>query len=115
MAMLSSTVRCGKRPDCWMTYPMERRSSAAFCSVTSLPPTLMVPEVGSTSRLIILRVVVLPQPEDPTRTVTPPSGMSRVRSCTAVVPLGKRLWTVSNWIMRCPLPGCITSCRVLGS
>ncbi len=105
VATLSSTVRCGKRPACWMTYPMERRRSAASCSRTSLPPTRMVPEVGSTIRSIIRRVVVLPQPEDPTRTVTPPSGISRERSWTAVVPLGKRLWTVSNWIMRCPLPG----------
>ncbi|KOG19605.1 hypothetical protein ADK35_14335 [Streptomyces viridochromogenes] len=61
-------------------------------------------QLGSTIRLIIRRVVVLPQPEDPTRTVTPPSGMSRERSWTAVVPLGKRLWAVSDWIMRFPCP-----------
>ncbi|KUO18975.1 hypothetical protein AQJ91_22485 [Streptomyces dysideae] len=36
-----------------------------------------------------------------------------VRSWTAVVPMGKRLWIASNWITSCPLPDCITSCRVL--
>ena len=78
---------------------------AASCVSTSLPPTWMVPEVGSTIRLIMRRVVVLPHPEDPTRTVIPPSAISRFRLWTAVVPLGKRLFTASNLIISCPLPG----------
>ena len=39
--------------------------------------------VGSISRLIIFSVVVLPQPDGPTRTVIPPSGMIRSRDSTA--------------------------------
>ena len=68
VAMLSAIVRCGKSPICWITYPMRRRSSCAGTVVTSSPATVIRPDVGSTSRLIIFRVVVLPQPDGPTRT-----------------------------------------------
>jgi hypothetical protein len=40
--------------------------------------------VGSISRLIIFIVVVLPEPDGPTRTTTSPSGMSMVTSSTAI-------------------------------
>ena len=40
----------------------------------------LVPESMSMSRLMVLRVVVVPQPEGPTRTTTCPSGMVKFRS-----------------------------------
>ena len=42
------------------------RSLSPFIVVTSSPLMMMWPSVGSMSRLIILRVVVLPQPDGPT-------------------------------------------------
>src|SRR5215213_6925269 len=58
----------------------------------------MVPLVASIMRLIIRRVVVLPQPDGPTRTVRSPSGTSKETLSTAVVPSGKRLVTDSKLI-----------------
>src|SRR5437763_10816603 len=43
----------------------------------------MRPDVGSTRRLTILRVVVLPQPDGPMSTASSPSPISRERSSTA--------------------------------
>lgn len=60
----------------------------AWTSRMSRPRRLTVPAVGSTMRLIMRSVVVLPQPEGPTRTVMPPSASSRDSSSTAVVPFG---------------------------
>src|SRR4029453_11247870 len=59
----------------------------------------MRPPVGSMSRFTIFKVVVFPQPDGPTRTEISPSGTSRVRSVTAMVPSGKRLETESRRIM----------------
>src|SRR3954470_407574 len=59
----------------------------------------MRPPVGSMSRFTIFKVVVFPQPEGPTRTLISPSGTSRLRSVTALVPSGKRLETESRRIM----------------
>src|SRR3954463_10097882 len=58
----------------------------------------MRPLVGSTSRLIIFIVVVLPDPDGPTRAHTSPSAISRSSSCTAVWPFGHRLVTPSSRI-----------------
>ena len=44
---------------------------------------VMVPEVGSMSRLIIRMVVVLPHPEGPTKTVVRPAGSSSEMWSTA--------------------------------
>ena len=46
---------------------------------------MIVPDVGSTSRLIIFSVVVLPHPDGPTSATTSPSAMSSDRSPTASV------------------------------
>ena len=51
--------------------------------VTSSPSRKMRPDVGSISRLIILSVVVLPQPDGPTSTQISPAGISSESSCTA--------------------------------
>ena len=52
------------------------------------------PPVGSSSRLIIRSVVVLPQPDGPTRAISSPSGMSRLRSVTAGRPDAEALLDV---------------------
>lgn len=70
--------------------------------MASWPPTVITPSVGSIMRLTMRRVVVFPQPEGPTKTATLPSGTSRLRSSTAVVPSGKRLLTLSNVIKESP-------------
>ncbi len=61
----------------------------------SWPSRRMLPSLGSTIRLIIRRVVVLPQPEGPTRTVIARSGMSNDSRSTATVPSGYRFVTES--------------------
>ena len=48
-----------------------------------MPRTSRRPPVGSMSRLIIFSVVVLPQPDGPTSTVSWPSGMVRLSEPTA--------------------------------
>ncbi len=52
--------------------------------VTSSPPTITVPEVGSVKPAIIRSVVVLPQPEGPSSEKNSPDAMSRSRSLTTV-------------------------------
>ena len=47
---------------------------------------VMVPEVGSTMRLIIRRDVVFPQPEGPTNTVMAPLSMDMLNPSTAGCP-----------------------------
>ena len=62
---------------------MRRRSSTAGSDMTSSPSIVMRPEVGSIRRLIIFIVVVLPQPDGPTRTQISPAGISSDRLPTA--------------------------------
>src|SRR4029079_1517970 len=89
-------------PICGMTEPMRRRSLTGSSSVTSRPSRKIRPLVGSISRLIIFRVVDLPQPDGPTRQTSSPGSTSRSSSCTATVPSGYRLPTPSSRIMGCP-------------
>src|ERR1700704_5152570 len=49
----------------------------------SSPSIVIRPEVGSMRRLIIFMVVVLPQPDGPTRTQISPAGIVSDRSFTA--------------------------------
>lgn len=67
----------------WKTYPIERRRSSTSRSRTSTPSTSMRPALGSMRRLIILSVVVLPQPEAPRSTSVSPPPTSRLTSRTA--------------------------------
>ncbi|GAA5011933.1 hypothetical protein GCM10025734_56920 [Kitasatospora paranensis] len=53
-------------------------------AVTSWPPMSTVPEVGSSRPAIMRRVVVLPQPEAPSRAKNEPCGTVRSRGWTAV-------------------------------
>ena len=54
-------------------------------SVTSSLPKKMRPSLGFSRPQIMLRVVLFPQPEGPSRPMRVPSGTVRVRSDTAVV------------------------------
>src|SRR5690606_1146255 len=74
---------------------MDRRSAVTGRRWMSWPSRRMVPSVGSTIRLIMRRVVVLPQPEGPTRTVIERSGISSDSRSTATVPSGYRFVTES--------------------
>jgi hypothetical protein len=69
----------------------------------------MVPSDGSISRLIIFKVVDLPQPEGPTKQQIWPRPTVRVTSSTARVPSGKVFPTLLNSIIAsprgAPLPG----------
>ncbi len=59
---------------------MRRRScTTSICAVDS-PFSKMVPEEGSTSRLIIRNEVVFPQPDGPTSTVIFPPGATEVQA-----------------------------------
>ena len=64
---------------------MPRRSSTGSRCSTSVPSSSSAPPVGSISRLIILSVVVLPQPDGPTSATVSPSSMSRLSDPTAAV------------------------------
>ena len=76
---------------------------------------MIVPDVGSTSRLIIFSVVVLPQPDGPTRATTSPSAMSSERSPTAArADPSKRLWTSTREIAVVPLATLISGNLALG-
>ncbi len=67
---------------------MRRRSRTGSTREMSSPPTRMRPDVGSISRLTIIIVVVLPQPDGPTSVTSSPSATSKDSPSTAVVPSG---------------------------
>src|SRR5260370_2516462 len=69
--MLARTLRCGERAKSWKTKAMSR--CEACLKVTSSPPSRMRPEVGNSRPAIIRSVVVLPQPEGPSRQKKSPS------------------------------------------
>jgi hypothetical protein len=82
-----------------MTYPIRRRNATLSTFVTSSPSMMIRPDVGSTSRLIIRIVVVLPQPDGPTSTAISPASTSRESSLTATVPSPYCLRTRSSTII----------------
>ena len=77
---------------------MWRRNVVFRFDRSGVPSHRMRPAVGSSIRLTIRSVVVLPQPDGPTTTVILPEGTVNVRSETAVVPSRKVLLTASNSI-----------------
>src|SRR5882724_1831862 len=95
--MFWRTVMYGNNAMSWKTMAMSR-----FCGgwvVTSVPPNQMRPAVGVSRPAIIRRVVVLPQPEAPTKVKSSRSPISRERSrtaCTARAPRPKRLSRCSS-------------------
>ncbi len=62
---------------------MRRRRSSGLSDSASSPPIVIRPEVGSISRLIMRIVVVLPQPDGPTKIVVSPGLIVIVNSSTA--------------------------------
>ena len=66
----------------WNTYPIRRRNSCGGRSVVSTPSSRTEPAVGSIRRLTILRVVVFPEPEPPSRTTSSPASTFRLKSST---------------------------------
>src|SRR5207253_7255610 len=66
----------------WNTKPMSR--CRARLKVTSSPSSRIWPEEGSSSPAIMRRVVVLPQPEGPSRTKKSASAMVNEDERTAV-------------------------------
>src|SRR6185312_16857708 len=52
----------------------------------SLPSTRIVPAVGRSKPAIMRRMVVLPQPEGPSRVMNSPLSKARLTSLTTVVP-----------------------------
>src|SRR5262245_37833481 len=58
---------------------------------TILPPMLMAPEVGCSRPATQRSVVVLPQPEGPSRTTISPGSMPKLTSSTAATPVANTL------------------------
>src|SRR3970040_1365656 len=76
---------------------MRRRSSGAGWAAASWPSIHTLPALGSTSRLIIRSVVVLPEPEPPSRTTRSPAPtVSHTPSTTSASP--NRLLNPRSWI-----------------
>ena len=69
----------------WTSCTVERNSRSRFppSCVTSVPSTRMLPAVGTRNPAIALPVVVLPEPDSPTRAWVVPRGISKERSSTA--------------------------------
>lgn len=88
---------------------MPRRTRCAGRCNTSTPSIRTRPLVGSSIRLIIRSVVVLPLPDDPTSTVTVPDGISNESESTATLPSRKRFVTCSSSITRVTLGGRATA------
>src|SRR5262245_18606278 len=89
---------------------MARRNSSGSSRDVSAPSTRIRPDDGSISRFVILRVVLLPQPEEPISTHTSPDAISRLKRSTAgTAEPAKYLLTSSRRITgeppRLPLPG----------
>ena len=61
---------------------MAMSRSRGASSLTTRPLTAISPPVIGSSPAIILRIVDLPQPEGPTRTMNSPSSISKFTPCT---------------------------------
>src|SRR5438552_1582347 len=68
---------------------MLRRSTSGRSAQTSRPRTNIAPAVGSSSRLIRRRLVVLPQPLGPRRATTDPAAICKLMPSTARLVGGK--------------------------
>mgnify|MGYP003694426599 CR=1 FL=1 len=99
-AMLRRTFMCGYSANSWNTNAMSR--CEARLKVTSSSPRKIWPEVGSSSPAIMRSVVVLPQPEGPSRQKNSPSRTVKVESFTATKSANAlcRFWTRISAIAR---------------
>src|ERR1051325_4069015 len=102
---------CGHTAYDWNTMPMLRarggtctpRSGAA----TSSPPIEIMPAVGCSRPAMQRNVVVLPQPEGPSRTTISPAAMRKLTSSTAGRPTEnclRRCETISSADILLPVP-----------
>src|ERR1700730_475492 len=80
--MLARTFMCGYSANSWNTNAMSRCD--ARLNVTSSSPSRMRPDVGNSRPAIMRSVVVLPQPEGPSRQKNSPLRTVNVESRTAV-------------------------------
>src|SRR6266478_959597 len=80
--MLARTFMCGYSANSWNTNAMSRWD--ARLNVTSSPPSRIRPDVGNSRPAIMRSVVVLPQPEGPSRQKNSPLRTVNVESRTAV-------------------------------
>src|SRR2546422_8749385 len=81
----------------------------------SAPSMRICPLVGSISRLTILRVVVLPHPDGPTRTQMRPAGTASDRSFTAPgVFFSRAPYTFVTWRNSTVAPGRWPAVRIVG-
>ena len=87
-ATLSITRRWASRPKCWKTidtvWRRSSRSSAASAAITSRSLILILPALGSISRISVRTSVDLPEPDRPMTTNTSPGLMSSETSRTAI-------------------------------
>ena len=61
--MFCATVMWGNKANCWNTTPMLRLW--AGLRVTSFPPMMIAPSLGSSKPAIVRRTVVFPEPLGP--------------------------------------------------
>src|SRR5256886_10955399 len=80
--MFSATVMVGKSAYDWKTMPTERRRGAT--SLTTRSSKRISPAPGRSKPAIRRSVVVLPQPEPPTRETSSPRPISSESPSTAV-------------------------------
>ena len=89
-ATLSYTVILSMRRKSWNMTPSVRRRKGSlrrFMRIMSKPLTVISPLAAWTSPVSSFMMVVLPEPEGPTRNTNSPSWMSRSTPCSASVPL----------------------------
>ena len=98
--MLRRTFMCGYSAKSWKTKAMSR--CEARLKLTSSSPRKICPEVGSSSPAIMRSVVVLPQPEGPSRQKNSPSRTVKLESFTAVKSAKAlcRFWTRISAMVR---------------
>src|SRR5215470_2057653 len=80
-SIFCATVLCGNSAWLWNTMPRPR--SRGSRSLTTRPSMRISPAVGSSKPAIMRKVVVLPQPDGPTKTTNSPSSITMLRFLTA--------------------------------
>src|SRR3990170_646746 len=99
MVRLPSTVRWGKRLNCWNTIPIRARTASTSISgsVMSMPSISTLPAVGTSRRLMQRSNVDLPDPDGPiTQTTSPVSTRKSIPLSTSRSP--KCLCSSRTWM-----------------
>ena len=82
MTKLSQPVNVSSTAAYWPESPIICRTFSG-CLITSIPPTVALPEFGVSNVARILTVVVLPAPFGPSTLKTVPSSTSRLKPSSA--------------------------------